>query len=447
MVINKKNCFIAIMLAMLFLLAACKAPAEEKLEAGADITIFVATDIHYMSKSLNDFGEAFAAFASSGDGKQINYIEEIVDAFAYDIERKKPDILIISGDLTSNGEQENHQKLAEKLQRIESHRTKVYVIPGNHDIQNPWARGFKGNQQYLTPTISKDDFAGIYNKFGYEEAISRDTASLSYLAAPSEDIWLLMLDTNQYEYNKMMGMPVTNGSIKEETMAWIRECSRQAQENHAKLITVMHHNLMDHSSVLSQGYTLDNSQEALKLFRESSLGLTLSGHIHLQDIRSDEKDSGKLYDIATSALSIYPQQYGVLKYSPKEGLDYSTAQVDVEAWSKEHGSKDRNLLNFETYSKDYFSKATYNKSYSGLQKLEGYTEAQKKQMAYTMSLLNTYYFGGSIDAVPAEAMESPGYKLLEKNTQGFLGKYMTSIIADSYRNKQELHIPNEEWKQ
>ena len=439
--INKKLCAIFLAISILFSLTACTPQPEKKIGSGKEITMFVATDIHYMSKSLNDFGEAFAAFASSGDGKQINYIEELVDAFAYDIKKKQPDILIISGDLTSNGEKINHQELAGKLQQIEKSGTLVYVIPGNHDIQNPWARGFKGNQQYLTPSIKSAEFASIYGKFGYEEAISRDTDSLSYLAAPSEDLWLLMLDTNQYEYNDLMGMPVTNGSIKEKTLEWIKECSQLAQENHAELITVMHHNLMDHSGVLSEGYTLDNSQEARKVFRDSGLTLTLSGHIHLQDIGTDDSSPIKLYDITTSALSIYPQQYGVLKYSPKQGLDYSVAEVNVEGWAKNGGIKDENLLKFETYSKDYFAKATFNKSYSGLQKQEGYTETERQQMAATMSLLNTHYFGGSIDAVREEAMNSPGYKLLEKSTQGFHSKYMSSIIADSYRNKRELHIP------
>lgn len=444
--IRKKIHSVFLVILLLLALTACAAQEEQKLGSGKEITMFVATDIHYMSKSLNDFGGAFEAFASSGDGKQINYIGELVDAFAYDIKKKQPDILIISGDLTSNGEKANHQELAEKLQRIEAQGTKIYVIPGNHDIQNPWARGFKGDQQYLTPSIGRDEFADIYSNFGYEEAVSRDKNSLSYLAAPSEDLWLLMLDTNQYEYNRLLGMPTTNGSIKEGTMTWMKECSQLAQKNHAKLITIMHHNLMDHSSVLSQGYTLDNSGEARKLFRELGLTLTLSGHIHLQDIGVDESSPSKLYDITTSALSIYPQQYGVLRYSPKEGLDYSVAEVDVEGWARESGSKDKKLLDFETYSKDYFAKATYNKSYSGLQKQEGYTEAEMQQMAAAMSLLNTHYFGGSVDAVREEAMSSVGYKLLEENTQGFHGKYMNSIIGDSYRNKRELHISMEELK-
>ena len=78
-----------------------------QIPSGEDIKIFIATDPHYMSKKLFDDGKAFNTFLNTGDGKLINYSEEIFDAFTYDIESHQPNILIIPGDLTCNGEKKS----------------------------------------------------------------------------------------------------------------------------------------------------------------------------------------------------------------------------------------------------------------------------------------------------------------------------------------------------
>jgi 3',5'-cyclic AMP phosphodiesterase CpdA len=443
---SNRKCFLVLcVILFLSVLTGCSSRSSKKIEPGRDISMFVATDIHYLAKSLNDNGEAFQTILAGGDGRQLNYVDEIVDAFAYDVNKKKPDILIISGDLTNNGEKESHLKLAEKLEGIEKEAgTHVFVIPGNHDIQNPWARGFKGNKQYETDTIDRDGFKEIYNNFGYVEAISKDKSTLSYLAAPSEDVWLLMLDTNLYLYNDGL-MPTTNGRIGEETIEWIKKCSELAKKNDAQIVTVMHHNLFNHSEVLYEGFTLDNCEAALKVFEECGLNLILSGHIHIQDIKSTNKGLNSTYDIVTSSLSMYPEQYGVLKYLPSQGFDYSTSRVDVEAWAKETGIKDESLNNFKEYSKKYFADATYNKTYEELSALESYSEQEIKLMAETMSLLNINYFGGTAGSVRDEVVKSQGYKLWDAAESDFLKEYVFSMIQDSNTNNNQLQIPKQDW--
>jgi hypothetical protein len=65
---------------------------EPKVKSGEDVTFYIATDIHYLSKSLTDGGEAFQNFIDSGDGKQLKYIDEITDAFINDIKKKSSTI-------------------------------------------------------------------------------------------------------------------------------------------------------------------------------------------------------------------------------------------------------------------------------------------------------------------------------------------------------------------
>jgi 3',5'-cyclic AMP phosphodiesterase CpdA len=438
-----KNCFLY--LNIFIVITAITACGSEKLDVTKmdnDITMFVTTDIHYLDENLYDNGEAFQTILEMGDGRQLNYIDEIVDAFANDVDKEKPVILIVSGDLTNNGEKESHIELAEKFKEIEiSSGTNVFVIPGNHDIQNPWARGFKGSEQYMTDTIDTDDFERIYEEFGYKEAISRDKSSLSYLAAPSDHVWLLMLDTNEYDLNDVFGMPVTNGVIGSETLEWIKQCGKLAEKNNAKIVTVMHHNILNHSDVLYYGFTLDNSEEALEVFEECGLNLILSGHVHIQDIKSCGNGINTIYDIASSSLGVYPMQYGVLKYVPSKGFDYSTSRVDVERWAKEAGISDENIISFDEYSKNYFADISYKKTYDELSAAGTYSHEEKVQMAKTMSLLNTKYFSGNAGSLKNEIVNTQGYNLWVAATKPvFLKEYVLSMIDDSNTNNNQLQI-------
>lgn len=391
----------------------CSASTQAvKIKSGRDITIFTATDVHYLAESLTDKGEAYNKFIESSDGRQLNYINEVMEAFSNDIGKKKADMLIVSGDLTTNGEKQSHIEFAEKLRKIEEKGTSVYVIPGNHDILNPFARGFKGSNQYKVDYINEKEFEKIYREFGYKEALLRDKNSLSYLAAPSEDVWILMLDTAKYEDNIEKNRPRLDGEIKKSTFEWIKKCSELAKKNNAQLIAVMHHNLINHSEVIKEGYTINNSKEVLELFESLDIKLALSGHTHIQDIKTYSKDQYKVHDIVTSALVVYPQKYGVLKYSPKGELDYSTATVDVEAWSKENNIKDENLNNFKKYSEEYFKESMYKSIYDRMLMEDIYPVEEIKQMAGISAIIRTKYYGSTSKLDKEEIINSEGYKLL-----------------------------------
>jgi 3',5'-cyclic AMP phosphodiesterase CpdA len=438
---NTKGWFILLLIFVVSMFNGCSEVGSRGNKADQNLTMYVATDIHYLAKELNDQGEAFQKYIADSDGKLLHYITEVVDAFAQEVQKKKPEVLIISGDLTNNGEKESHRELAEKLAEIEkSAGTQVYVIPGNHDIQNPWARGFQGSEQYVTDTVSAEEFVTFYSDFGYEEAISKDVASLSYLAAPSENLYLLMLDTNIYDFNEMLGSPMTNGQLKPETLEWIRECSKLAKEKNAQMLTVMHHNLYHHSKLLNAGFTIDKSEEVLKVFEECDLKLVLSGHIHIQDVKAGDGEK-PIYDIVTSALSVNPIQYGVIEYS-SEGYHYATVRVDVEGWAKKQGITDDNLLDFREYAQQYFTKASYDRVYTRLSESGIYSEDEIQMMTETMSLLNRNYFAGTTADIRDEVMKSRGYQLWkEADDTVFHKNYVISMAEDSSISYNKIFIP------
>ena len=409
------------------------------IKSGSDIKIFVTTDIHYLAKSLTEDSEEFRKFATPKDGKQLLYIDEIMDAFTDDIKAEKPNFLIISGDLTNNGEKESHLELAKKLNTIEKMGVKVFVTPGNHDTKNMWARGFKDGKQFPVESIDQEEFKDIYNNFGYKEAISEDKSSLSYLVAPSEDIWLLMIDSNLYFDGQ--GMPTNRGIITTETLEWIKTCSDLAKEKNAQIITVMHHNLLKHSERMSDGNTLDNSKEAITVFKELDLDIILSGHIHIQNIAVDNNEDKSITEIVTSSLSVYPQQYGVIDYSNSSGLNYNTAKVKVEEWARKQNIEDENLINFREYSRNTFYNRPYSRAYFSLEENGGYNEKEMEQMSEVVGLLNLAYFEGNVFNIKEDIINLPIYKLILATDSDYVYDFVYSMIFSGIRDNSSIHIP------
>lgn len=442
----KKFSLISIILLVLLCLIGC---SEEftcsivncKIKSGEEITFFIATDPHHLSKKTYDDGEAFDWFLNSGDGKLLHYTDEIIDAFTLDVENGKPDILIIPGDLTCNGERESHLEMAEKLDTIKKLGVQVFVIPGNHDIENPWARHYFGDEMIKIDSITDKEFVEIYESFGYKDAISRDNHSLSYLVAPAEDVWLLMLDSAKYKRNKVRTAPEMGGEIPSKTFNWIRECANLAKENGAQIIAVMHHSLIDHNEVVNENYTLDNSQEVIDLLLDCNIQIVLSGHIHIQDIKSYRRESKIIYDIATSCLVAFPNQYGVLKFIPNKGFEYTTRRVDVYAWAWENEIKDRNLNNFNKYSRDFFRRRSYDKYYDSLLEISKFSDREMKAISETVAELNLKYFAGFRNELLHDIFTTKGFKILLDTAPFFIRDYVLSMFDDERTDNNKVFIP------
>ena len=180
--------------------------------------IILATDLHYQSHKMDDGGKAFQKFVSECDGKVVQYIPELMDAFIEQVLRERPDALVLSGDITMNGERVNHQELSQKLSKISDAGIQVAVIPGNHDINNNHAALYVGEEKTQAESITPQEFYELYHSFGYDQAVSCDPASLSYMLPLDEKNSLLMLDTCQYEPENMV-----EGMVREETLSWAEE--------------------------------------------------------------------------------------------------------------------------------------------------------------------------------------------------------------------------------
>ncbi len=94
------------------------------------------------------------------------------------------DYVLISGDLTRNGEYTGHVALANRLKQFEAETgIQVLVIDGNHDINNGNAEKFDGTRALPDDPCTPEQFREIYADLGY------DLADAFYAPPAGSSLW------------------------------------------------------------------------------------------------------------------------------------------------------------------------------------------------------------------------------------------------------------------
>ena len=78
---------------------------------------WIITDTHLIADSLHDGGEAFRNIQKTSQGKDLDYQEIALRAFCKMANEKKPAAIIVTGDVTFNGELISAQKFQEQIGR------------------------------------------------------------------------------------------------------------------------------------------------------------------------------------------------------------------------------------------------------------------------------------------------------------------------------------------
>ena len=155
-----------------------------------------------------------------------------------------------------------------------------------------------------------------------------------------------MLDTALHGQTLASGEPAPGGRVEESLFPWIKRMAQRAKEGGHPLITVTHQNLYRHHPHLTQGYVLENNSKFFEWIFSLGVKLHFSGHTHVQDIVTYEG----LSEVTSQALSLYPHQYGVLRYE-NGALEYHAQRLDLARWAREKGSDDPLLLEYDPYAR------------------------------------------------------------------------------------------------
>lgn len=394
------------LLCLLICLLPCAALAEE------DVTIVHVTDMHYLSPALTDYGETFMALIRDGDGKVTHYTPQLMAAFVEEMLALQPDAIILSGDLTFNGAAQSHADLTALLKPLADAGIQVLALPGNHDTNST---GYKFEEPEIdyAEGLADEDFDELYAPLGYAQALSRDGASMSYVAQVSPSVRVLLVDVNANG---------TAGTVHEETFTWIEEQLLRAQEDGVTVIAVSHQPAMLHNRLFTFGYVINNNARLLALYEKYQVPLSLCGHLHMQHIAR----TGAMTEIAASSLAVSPNQYGVLRMKGAELLDYQMQPLDVSAWAVRHGQTDPNLRSFAAYSADFFNQTTYAQTASMFSASAIPLEEQELMIDFVVRL-NAEYFAGKRTITADDPMWA---QWQQRMPAAFFTRYMDSILTE-----------------
>ena len=298
--------------------------------------IAIISDLHVMAPKLlvND-GKAFQEYLNR-DRKMLQDSLEILKTLVGEILELGPQLVLVTGDLTKDGERESHQLVAEQLQRLVDAGIQVLVVPGNHDINNPDARSFDGDDTTPTPTITRKEFAEFYRNMGYDERSRRDPDTLSYCRDVTPDLTILAIDACMDRLNTFVSRGdardhcKTGGSLEASTQQWLVKQASNATAAGKRVIAMMHHHLVPHfhmEEVLAAPYMVDDAYQLCQRLIEAGVHVIFTGHLHISDISQTNMKEGSMVEIATSAAVGYPCQWRIAScntFSGKLQLRIST---------------------------------------------------------------------------------------------------------------------------
>ena len=289
-----------------------------------NLRIAVMSDLHYLSPDMiadtEDFEHAF-----NSDRKLLKESSSVLREMLERVRADKPDILLVSGDLTKDGEQECHAALAKQLQQLQQDvpGLKIYVINGNHDIRNYNAKNFNTADGKAVPATrtEPEDFKQIYD-FVYSDptvlatftpAEGNKAGGLSYVARPVEGLTVIAMDTCRYSSdNTSIGDDEheTSGAISADLEKWVIEQTAAAKARGDLVIGLEHHGLVPHFDVqptILPMYLVNGYERIAQEYADAGMSVVFTGHMHAVDIAAMTTKAGNtFYDIETGSALTYP---------------------------------------------------------------------------------------------------------------------------------------------
>ena len=306
--------------------------------ATAKVRIMLISDPHVMGPGLLiSKGEAWDN-AIYYDRKLNDYSKAIYDEAIAVALREKPDLFLISGDLTKDGELLSHQYVVQKLYELKEAGIKAFVIPGNHDMGTENAYYYDGLEVYEAETINTQQFAEMYRDFGYGDDAEREPTTLTWCCEPVDGVVLIGIDTG-------CDGSLLNGVVTRTTLEWACDRAEAATLAGKQVLVMMHHTPIPHVSnadKISSTYVvklgLPNEEGAYTYFlyttvrnhlADAGVSVVFSGHVHASDIAKDaNKDMTRtLHDICTASCAAYPNPYRLLTLNDDETMSIRTHYI------------------------------------------------------------------------------------------------------------------------
>jgi hypothetical protein len=366
------------------------------------------SDIHFLGTDLAQSGEALTKYENA-TGRNVNELHAVLNETLKQIEAASVNALLICGDLTNHGERGSHLELIRKLTSLKQKGIRIYVIPGNHDVNIPDAKAYVGDESSPTQTVSAKEFSELYAPFGYSGAIRRDSASLSYLSALTDSLWLLSLDSNRY--NEYTATSISGGRLLPQTVQWAMDILSEARSKNITVLGMMHHGLVEHmpyQATFFPNYLVEDWKKLAAEFADAGMPVVFTGHFHANDISSLTSANGNtIYDVETGSLSQYPLPYRLIE------IDGNTLKIDSHFIQSVEGVP--NLQEKYQEKMEKYAKASAEAQLSRLK--IPLAEETRRALADLLSRINILHVAGDekVDAETTEAIQKLAESVGDEN--------------------------------
>ncbi|WP_288278180.1 cyclophilin-like fold protein [uncultured Prevotella sp.] len=290
----------------------------------------VLSDPHVMAPGLLvSEGTAWTTYLS-GQRKLVDYSQRLFDDMIVRIKRDlRPGLVLISGDLTKDGEQVSHEYVTSKLDELRAIGIKTLVIPGNHDRgSNSDAVYYDGESTTAAAVATNEWFATQYANYGYGVSSERKGTTLTYACEPITGLVVIGIDSG------------TDGNVSETTLNWVVEKATAARASGKKVIAMMHHPLMPHFTGVDNFVStavVGNYETVRNTLADAGIRVVFTGHFHTSDIAKDwnADKSREIYDVNTGSLISYPCDYREVTMSADfTDMAITTGRIADEALPK-----------------------------------------------------------------------------------------------------------------
>ena len=300
------------------------------------------TDLHYYANEvIGSYGKYFALRCET-DQKCVAESGAIIDAAFKEIaDDKDNEIVIISGDVTYDGEKVSHDLLVEKLKKLKEAGKRVFLTFATHDFDNN-ARGYTEIGDFKLEEYPRDELRNVYAEFGWNEAVSEHVPSYSY-AVKMVPGWRFLLLNDDGNGKGFCG-------YDETLIEWIKNQVKEANADGEKVIAVTHHPMLPPGVIyplFSHRDMLGDYETVAPMFADLGIQYCFTGHTHMQSITHIDTPRGnRLYHINTGSIVGHPAPYRKMTVT-EDGIDVKTHNLKTFDW-------DMKGMTTEEYMKEHF---------------------------------------------------------------------------------------------
>lgn len=299
------------------------------------LTLTVITDTHYYSKKLGTSGKAYEKANSKSQLLLKDAAEVLAACFEQIKSDNRTDIVLLSGDTTTNGDFDSHKEFIEMLRDLKNAGKRVFVITATHDYQDDGQTdSFITGEKTKIPAAKREDLFEMYREFGPDQAISLHMPSMSYVIQLADGYRLFAINDDTNLTGK--------SGISDDCFEWLKAQVQDAKENGQFIISMTHHPLIAPSPIYGLiGKNDMHGDFDIRREQYADLGIQfmLTGHTHIHSIdKYISKRGNTFYDIATASPVGYPGTIRTIVLDPaKDVVSTTTDFITVMPNCELHG--------------------------------------------------------------------------------------------------------------